>query len=48
MGSKSINSAKLLSIAGESNGLFEAPRQFVIPNFVLQEIMSEIKLSYLD
>lgn len=37
----------LASMAGEQ-ATFQAPKQFAIPNFVLQTIMSEIKMSYLE
>lgn len=48
IGSKSANSAKLRSVASASEGLFEAPMQIAVPNFVLQEILSEIKMTYKD
>ena len=48
VGSKSVNSAKLLNLVSQSNGLFEAPRQCVIPNYILQEIMKDIKMSYIE
>ena len=48
VGSKSANSAELFKLAARSNGLFDAPYQFSVPNFVLQAIISDVKTTYLE
>ena len=48
IGSKAHNSAQLLALSQSSEGLFSAPRQVSIPNFVFQAIMAEIKMNYLE
>lgn len=48
VGAKSANSAELIKLAARSNGLFHAPEQFSIPNFVLQAIIDDVKATYIE
>lgn len=47
VGSKSVNSGKLFALAQRSNGLFAAPVQLAVPNYVLQALLAESRQAYL-
>lgn len=47
IGSKAFNSQKLLDLASQDEK-FSAPKQLSLPNYILQSILAEIKMSYLE
>ena len=48
VGSKTFNSSKLSSLARESGDLFSAPRQTAVPNYALQALLCDIRMTYLE